>query len=88
MADHDHVGEGSGEHSGLTTVFEGELFATENGPDIDFPEEINWIREGLQYGFPWRFGAEDNPVLDPTYDGAGATCRWSRIGRAARRSAG
>src|SRR5688500_18998202 len=24
MADHDHVGEGSGEHSGLTTVFEGE----------------------------------------------------------------
>ena len=50
---------------------EGELFATENGPDMDLPEEINWVREGMHYGFPWRFGAEDNPVLDPAYTGEG-----------------
>ena len=50
---------------------EGELFATDNGPDMDLPEEINWVREGMHYGFPWRFGVEDNPVLDPTYDATG-----------------
>jgi hypothetical protein len=52
---------------------EGELFATENGPDLDFPEELNWIQEGQSYGFPWRFGNEDNPVLDPAYDDANDT---------------
>jgi hypothetical protein len=52
---------------------EGELFATENGPDMDFPEEVNWIQEGQHYGFPWRFGAEDNPVLDAAYDPTGDT---------------
>ena len=31
---------------------DGELFATENGPDMDLPEEINCIREGAHYGFP------------------------------------
>jgi hypothetical protein len=55
----------------LTLNADGELFATENGPDIDLPEEINWIQEGQHYGFPWRFGAEENPVLDPDYDGEG-----------------
>ncbi len=50
---------------------DGELFATENGPDMDLPEEINWVREGMHYGFPWRFGAEDNPVLDPNYVNTG-----------------
>lgn len=50
-----------------------ELFATENGPDLDVPEELNWIREGQSYGFPWRFGAEDNPVVDPNYDQAADT---------------
>jgi hypothetical protein len=52
---------------------EGELFATENGPDMDFPEEVNWIQEGQHYGFPWRFGAEDNPVLDAAYNPIGDT---------------
>lgn len=47
---------------------DGELFATENGPDIDMPDELNWIREGHHYGFPWRFGAEANPQTDPDYD--------------------
>ena len=52
---------------------EGELFAGENGPDMDLPDEINWIREGKNYGFPWRFGNEDSPALDPTYKPAGDT---------------
>jgi glucose/arabinose dehydrogenase len=47
---------------------EGELFAGDNGPDADFPDELNWIREGHHYGFPWRFGAEANPQASPDYD--------------------
>jgi hypothetical protein len=50
---------------------QGELFAGDNGPDIDLPDEINWIREGQQYGFPWRFGNVDNPVMDPMYTATG-----------------
>lgn len=48
----------------------GDLFATENGPDADLPEEINWIREGRHYGFPWRFGNFTNPMSLPDYDPA------------------
>ena len=33
----------------------GEMFATENGPDADAPEELNQIEEGKHYGFPYRF---------------------------------
>lgn len=47
---------------------DGDLFATENGPDIDLPDELNWLREGHHYGFPWRFGTEANPQTDPDYD--------------------
>jgi hypothetical protein len=39
----------------------GHLFGVENGPDRDMPEELNWLREGHHYGFPWRMGTEDNP---------------------------
>jgi hypothetical protein len=50
----------------------GELFGTENGPDADYPEELNWIRQGHHYGFPWRMGSYDNrqqfPDYDPTQD--------------------
>ena len=49
---------------------EGDLFATENGPDADLPDELNWIREGHHYGFPWRFGDEANPQTLPDYDPA------------------
>ena len=45
---------------------DGELFASENGPDRDMSEEINWLRQGHHYGFPWRMGFEDNPQRDPT----------------------
>jgi hypothetical protein len=40
----------------------GDLIATENGPDMDLPDEINFIEQGKHYGFPWRFGDVDNPV--------------------------
>lgn len=46
----------------------GELFGGDNGPDADYPDELNWLREGLHYGFPWRFGTQDNPQQFPNYD--------------------
>ena len=48
----------------------GDLFATENGPDRDMAEELNWLREGHHYGFPWRMGLEDTPQRFPDYDPA------------------
>lgn len=33
----------------------GEMFATDNGPDADAPEELNLIEEGRHYGFPYAF---------------------------------
>ena len=33
----------------------GEMFATENGPDADAPEELNFIERGKHYGFPYAF---------------------------------
>lgn len=47
----------------------GDLFGVDNGPDADYPDELNWLREGLHYGFPWRFGANDNPQQFPDYNG-------------------
>ncbi len=48
----------------------GDLFAVDNGPDADYPDELNWIRPGLNYGFPWRFGLADNPQQFPDYNPA------------------
>ena len=48
----------------------GELFAAENSADRDMAEEINWLREGHHYGFPWKMGLEDNPQQFPDYDPA------------------
>ena len=48
----------------------GDLFATENGPDRDMAEELNWLRQGHHYGFPWRMGLEDTPQQFPEYDPA------------------
>lgn len=33
----------------------GEMFATENGPDANAPEELNLIEKGRHYGFPYQF---------------------------------
>jgi hypothetical protein len=41
---------------------QGRLVATENGPDADHPEELNWLREGKHYGFPYRFGNQALPM--------------------------
>jgi glucose/arabinose dehydrogenase len=49
----------------------GELFVGDNGPDADYADELNWVREGRHYGFPWRFGAEDNPQQFPDYTSIG-----------------
>lgn len=48
----------------------GDLIVGDNGPDADFPDELNWIREGEHYGFPWQFGIEHNPQRDPNYNPA------------------
>jgi glucose/arabinose dehydrogenase len=47
---------------------DGELFGVENSGDRDDSEEMNWIREGHHYGFPWRIGTNDNPQQFPGYD--------------------
>ena len=30
-------------------------------------DELNWLRPGLHYGFPWRIGGTDNPQQYPDY---------------------
>jgi len=49
----------------------GDLFGVDNGPDADFPDELNWLRAGNHYGFPWRFGDQDNPQQFPDYTSVG-----------------
>ncbi len=48
----------------------GDLFAGDNGPDADYPDELNWLQEGRHYGFPWRMGNVDNAQRSPEYDPA------------------
>ncbi len=48
----------------------GDLIATENGDTRDDNEELNLIREGHHYGFPWRIGTLDNAQQFPVYDPA------------------
>jgi hypothetical protein len=45
----------------------GDLIGTENGPDIDLPDEVNFLEQGKHYGFPWRFGNVDNPTRDAAF---------------------
>ena len=49
----------------------GDLFGIDNGPDADFPDELNWLRQGKHYGFPWQFGDQDNPQQFPDYTSEG-----------------
>ncbi len=44
------------------------LFAIDNSGERDDPEELNWIRAGKHYGFPWRMGSNNNPLRNPSYD--------------------
>jgi hypothetical protein len=49
---------------------DGKLLSGDNGPDSDYNEELNWIRQGLHFGFPWRLGNEDNAMQFPNYNPA------------------
>jgi hypothetical protein len=46
----------------------GDLFGVENSGDRDDPEELNWLRSGLHYGFPWRIGADITPQQITPYN--------------------
>ncbi|MEM6783853.1 MAG: T9SS type A sorting domain-containing protein [Bacteroidota bacterium] len=48
----------------------GDLFGPENAGDRDDSEELNWLREGRHYGFPWRIGTSTTPMQFPGYDPA------------------
>jgi hypothetical protein len=41
---------------------EGNLYACENSGDRDDPDELNWIRQGRFYGFPWIMGGNETPM--------------------------
>ncbi len=43
----------------------GELFAIDNSGERDDPEELNWIRPGRHYGYPWIMGDHWNPLIHP-----------------------
>lgn len=47
---------------------EGRLFGVDNSGERDDPEELNWLRYGEHYGFPWTMGANSNPLQVPGYD--------------------
>jgi hypothetical protein len=46
----------------------GDLFGPDNSDDRDDPEELNWIREGHHYGFPWRMGGNNTPQQFTPYN--------------------
>jgi len=48
----------------------GELFGAENSGDRDADEELNWLRKGRHYGFPWIMGNQSNPQQFSNFDPA------------------
>jgi glucose/arabinose dehydrogenase len=46
----------------------GDLIAGDNAGDRDDNDELNWLREGRHYGFPWRMGTSDTPQQFRGYD--------------------
>ena len=44
------------------------LFAIDNSGERDDPEELNWIRQGKNYGFPWNMGGNINPLVNSPYN--------------------
>ena len=46
----------------------GEIFATDNGPDADAPEELNLLEQGKHYGFPFQFSNWTNKPYAYTPD--------------------
>ena len=47
---------------------DGDLFGPDNAGDRDDPGELNWLREGEHYGFPWRIGGNATPMQFDDYD--------------------
>ncbi|UHG89669.1 PQQ-dependent sugar dehydrogenase [Spirosoma oryzicola] len=47
---------------------QGRLFGVENSGDRDDPEEMNWLRKGHHYGFPWEMGGNQTPQQFPGYN--------------------
>lgn len=47
---------------------EGRLFGAENAGNRSDPEELNWLRAGRHYGYPWVIGGNDTPQQYPNYD--------------------
>ena len=45
-----------------------DLFGAENSGDRDMDDELNWIRSGRHYGFPWIMGSTFNPQQFPGFD--------------------
>jgi glucose/arabinose dehydrogenase len=46
----------------------GNLFSGDNSGDRDDNDELNWLRQGMHYGFPWRMGTNDTPQQFRGYD--------------------
>lgn len=44
------------------------LFAIDNSGERDDPEELNWLRYGKNYGYPWRMGSNNNPLRFSPYN--------------------
>ncbi len=49
---------------------DGNLFGVENSGDRDHNEEMNWLRRGKHYGFPWIMGDTYNPQQFPSFNPA------------------
>ncbi|MEN0052460.1 MAG: T9SS type A sorting domain-containing protein [Mucilaginibacter sp.] len=49
---------------------EGNLYGCENSGDRDDPDELNWIRQGHFYGFPWNLGGNVTPMQFAGYNPA------------------
>ena len=60
--------EGNRNTADLAFAPNGDLFGPDNAGDRDDPGELNWLREGRHYGFPWRIGGNATPMQFPGYD--------------------
>ncbi len=73
LKDADYIyAEGIRNTADLAFAPNGDLFGPDNAGDRDDPGELNWLRKGEHYGFPWRIGGNDTPMqfdgYDPTTD--------------------
>lgn len=60
--------EGNRNMADLAFAPNGDLFGPDNAGDRDDPGELNWVREGEHYGFPWRIGGNETPMQFDGYE--------------------